>query len=75
MAKPQRKSEKKFTEAEHKALEDFKARCCDQQDAIDPDDEFQWFDMSYGFFLAHKLSRDAAYQLALHVRYDKQYWS
>jgi len=64
------------------ALEQFRIWCekdkksDDKQNCskIDPSDEQDWFSLSLGFFAALGLSNSACHRLALHARYDLQYW-
>lgn len=56
------------------AVEKFKAFCLSST-LDDKSDELDWYALSIGFFLALGLTEDEAFELALHVRYDKGYWA
>lgn len=55
-------------------LESFKTDICANAKTIDSEDEFDWYDLSIGYFLAKGLDIDAAVDLALIARYDEHYW-
>lgn len=55
------------------ALE-FKKEVCDRSKIVDPEEERDWYDLSFGYFLSKGLSVEDATTLACVVRYDCQYW-
>jgi len=63
-----------ITSDERSALERFRVEVCARAAEIDHGDEFEWYDLSIGFFIACGLSIDSAAQMALHARYDLHYW-
>ena len=56
-------------------LEEFKVEICDKSSEIDPDAERDWFDLSYGFFLARGATVEQAIDLAIEARYKNHYWT
>ena len=60
---------------ENELLEKFKKKVCERSSEIDPDNERDWFCLSYGFFLALCLDHDpeVAYKLANEAN-TLQYW-
>lgn len=57
------------------AIRRFKEEICDRSDEIDPDELFDWYELSIGFFLACGLSMDLACEAACWVRYGVKYFS
>jgi len=57
-----------------KEVDDFKKDVCDDSNVIDPNDELDWFTLSYGYFLAKGMNAVNAYTLSIIVRYDLRYW-
>jgi hypothetical protein len=55
-------------------LEEFRMGICLRHKQVDPDEELDWFSLSYGFFIARGASIDDAHTLSRHARYDLQYW-
>lgn len=49
----------------------FRALVFDQETRVDPDGERDWFDMYYGFALAHGISPELAYEYTIHARYSE----
>ncbi len=43
----------------------FKEEVYDRAKEIDPENERDWFDMAYGYFLGNGVDRDTAFDLAL----------
>jgi hypothetical protein len=62
-----------ITQQEKDAVERFK-EVCERSTTIDPGEEFDWYALSLGFFLACGLSSDASYRLSSWARYDQAYW-
>ena len=56
------------------ALEVFRTEICSRSEEIDYEGSRDWFDLSYGFFLAKGLSPDQAFEAASEARYTHQYW-
>jgi len=59
---------------ERNAIERFKKEICKKSKQIDKNSERDWFDLSYGFFLALKFNQKDAERLSCYCRYDKNYW-
>lgn len=55
-------------------LEKFK-KICELSDRLDPDNELDWYSLSIGFFIAHRLSMKYAHELAIEAKYKHQYWN
>lgn len=55
-------------------LQKFKVQVCDRAAEVDPSDEYDWFALSLGFFIALGLTLDDANALAIEARYDHHYW-
>ncbi len=60
---------------EKNAIERFRKEICKKHKQIDKDSERNWFDLSYGFFLALKFNKNDTERLSCYCRYDKNYWS
>jgi len=55
-------------------LERFKTEVCSKSKEIDPGDEYDWYDLSVGYFLAKGLTIADATNLAVEARYQQHYW-
>lgn len=70
-----------LTPQQQQALEAFRQFCLREFAEVDPDKKFDaaeeqdWMSLSLGFFAALGLSSEHAHELAVHARYDLQYWS
>ena len=62
------------TPDELKAVQRFREEVCERSETIDPKQEYEWYELSIGFFLACGLSRDSAVNMAAYARYDQHYW-
>lgn len=62
------------TIAEDLIIQRFRLEVCRRGRAIDSSEDLDWFSLSIGFFIACGIKPARAYDLATHVRYDKQYW-
>lgn len=49
---------------EENMIEEFDVRIHQQEDEIDPDQERDWFDLAYGFFLGKGVDAERAFELA-----------
>lgn len=63
-----------WTNQELEHLNSFRQDCCEHSAEIDPSDEQDWFSLSIGYFIAKGMPIMRAYELALHARYDHEYW-
>ena len=59
-----------FSEEELIHIAAFKGLVFDQEDAVDPDKECDWADLSYGFFLGRGLKPERANEIAAYVTYN-----
>lgn len=62
------------THKEKDAVARFRVEVCYRSAEVDPKENFDWYVLSTGFFLACGLSPEVAVEMALHVRYDCNYW-
>jgi hypothetical protein len=58
----------------NEVLEKFRAEVCARSQAVDPQGERDWYDLSYGFFLGLGLDPEDAHTAANEARYTHQYW-
>lgn len=63
-----------LSENEQKAVEAFKEFCTDYNQDFSFLDDLDWYDLSIGFFIAHKVSLERVQDVAGYVRYDLNYW-
>jgi hypothetical protein len=56
------------------ALQSFKRNVCDRAEEVDPDDQYDWFSLSMGYFLAIGCTLNQAHNLSLDARYKEGYW-
>jgi hypothetical protein len=63
-----------ITDNDRRILMNFKTDVCDKSKEIDPGEEYDWFGISYGYFIAKGLSIDHAHKLSIIARYDYHYW-
>lgn len=56
------------------ALEKFKKEVCENSKEIDPNEEYDWYSLSLGFFLALGANVEDASKWCIEVRYDHRYW-
>lgn len=59
---------------QREAVKRFRKEVCEVCGKVDPGDQYDWFSLSLGFFLALGLSLDVSHRLSLWCRYDQQYW-
>jgi len=52
----------------------FRKRVCDKSKEVDPSEEYDWHDLSLGFFLSFDITIEEAHELAIEVRYTHHYW-
>ena len=57
---------------ELKAIEEFRDEVCNN--GIDPHDEYDWYSLSMGFFIAKGVTVERAEELSCMVRYDAHYF-
>ena len=49
----------------------FRTLVYDQAERVDASGERDWFDLYYGFALAHDVAPELAYEYAVHARYEE----
>lgn len=59
-----------MAELSEKLLKKFRKQIHERASEIDPDNEFYWKDLTYGWALAQGLEPEAAREFASYVRYN-----